>query len=156
MVSSNITIIILGLAAAWFAQVLLSGWQTRRFFERTRLLRKDGLLSIGAAGGMYRGRLFVVLVINQNDQIVHAEQMSGWTIFAQLKPVSELKGLFLSELMDESKSIPVRDKTLKAFRNAGSEILKAREKMVETSEEANRSAQDVMDESPAHLALSEK
>lgn len=114
----------LGLAAAWVVQSLLSVWQSNRFMKRFRELRKDGTASIGSAGSKYKGRAYSVLVVDSEKKIVHAELLSGWTVFAKAKSVSGLIGVSLDDLMDEEKEFAVRKKPLAAFRHAGSIIIK--------------------------------
>lgn len=123
-------VIFLSLGVAMALQIFLTGAQTKRFMRRLRDLRKDGRTSIGKAGNIYKGKMFCVLVIDDENKIVHAEQLSGWTVFAKLKPVSGLIGYTLDELMDESKPLPVNKKILEAFRSAGSEFYKEDSKTV--------------------------
>jgi len=151
---NNVTIIVLGLAVGWFVQVLLTGRQTQRFYNRMKVLRKDGTASIGTTGGIYKGRVYVVLVIDGDDRIVHAEQLSGWTTFSDLRPVPELQGKNLSELMDEQNPLPIKPKVLQAFRNAAREIYKAREEK-NSPAETDLESQSALDESAAGSALSD-
>ena len=151
---NNATIIVLGLAVGWFVQVLLTGRQTQRFYNRMKVLRKDGTASIGTTGGIYKGRVYVVLVIDGDDRIVHAEQLSGWTTFSDLRPVPELQDKNLSELMDEQNPLPIKPKILQAFRNAASEIYKTREEKHSLTE-SEQEPQSALDESAADSALSE-
>ncbi len=151
---NNVTIIVLGLAVGWFAQLLLTGRQTQRFYNRMKVLRKDGTASIGTTGGIYKGRVYVVLVIDDEDRIVHAEQLSGWTTFSDLRPVPELQGKNLSELIDEQNPPPIKPKVLQAFRNAARDIYKAREAKT-SSEESGQEPQSALDEGAADSALSD-
>jgi len=64
------------------------------------------------------------LVVDSDKKVVHADELSGWTIFAKSKPVAELVGISLDELMDEENELPVRKKTLASFRHAGGMIIK--------------------------------
>jgi DNA-binding transcriptional regulator of glucitol operon len=125
--------IILVLAAGWFLQVWLVGQQTRNIYNRMKVLRKDGRTSIGLAGNIYKGRVYTVLVVDEEDRILHAERLAGVTVFAKLKPVPELVGVPLEELMDEGKDFGLPKKTLQAFRHAGKEFNKANESDAEES-----------------------
>ena len=113
------TFIILTLAAGWMLQVWLVGQQTRNFYNRMKELRKDGRASIGLAGNIYKGRIYTVLVLDEEDRIIHAEKLSGITVFAKLKPVPELIGVTLEDLMDENREFDLTKKTMQAFRHAG-------------------------------------
>jgi len=114
----------LSLAGMWVVQSLLTVWQSNRFMKRFRELRQDGSAAIGSSGSKYKGRMYSVLVVDSDKKVVHAELLSGWTVFAQTKSVSELEGLSLDELMDEEREFTVRPKALSAFRHAGSLIIK--------------------------------
>ena len=119
--------IFLTLAVAWMFQVWLVGQQTRNFYNRMKVIRKDGRTSIGLAGNIYKGRVYTVLVLDEDDRIIHAEKLSGITVFAKLKPVPELAGVTLDDLMDEGNEFGLTKKTMKAFRHAGKEFYKAEE-----------------------------
>lgn len=131
------TFIILALAAGWFLQVWMVGQQTRNFYQRMKVLRKDGRASIGLAGNIYKGRIYTVLVLDEEDRIVHAEKLAGFTVFAKLKPVPELEGVKLEDLMDESKNFGLTQKTMQAFRHAGREFSKGSETEAEESSMGN-------------------
>ncbi|MDX9865552.1 MAG: transcriptional regulator GutM [Anaerolineaceae bacterium] len=112
------------LAGMWVVQSLMTVWQSNRFMKRFRELRQDGSAAIGSAGTKYKGRVYSVLVVDSKKQIVHAELLSGWTVFAKTKSVDALIGISLSDLMDEEKELAVKKKALAAFRHAGSLIIK--------------------------------
>jgi hypothetical protein len=85
---------------------------------------------------------------------VHAEQLSGWTTFSDLRPVPELQGKNLSELMDDQNPLPIKPKVLQAFRNAAREIYKAREES-NSPAETDQESQSALDEGAADSALSD-
>ncbi|MGI6259660.1 MAG: transcriptional regulator GutM [Anaerolineaceae bacterium] len=114
----------LGLAFAYGVQLFLTGWQAKRYYKRLKELRKDGLTSVGMAGGKWTGRTYGVLVIDEDKKIVHAEKMSGMTIFSGLRPVEGLVGLDVAELLDENQDFLLKKKPLEAFRNAANEYFK--------------------------------
>jgi len=117
-------LIFLGLALAYGIQLLLTGWQAKRYYKRLKVLRQAGLTSVGMAGSKWSGRTYGVLVIDYEQKIIHAEKMSGITIFSGLKPVNELVGLNVTELLDESRAFSMKKKLLEAFRNAAKEYFK--------------------------------
>ena len=112
------TTIIVGLAAAWALQYVLTFWQMRRFYARIAQLRRYGKVSIGVEGSAWKGRQYAVLVVDVNQRIVRAEQLSGWTVLAALKPISGLNGRPMSDLFDDDLELPVSRKLLLALRNA--------------------------------------
>ena len=122
------TVIIAGLAIAWAIQYALAFWQMRRFYRRVAELRRLGLVSIGVEGSSWRGRQYAVLVVDASHRVMRVEQLSGWTIFATLKPVLGLEGRPMSALFDDGANLPVSKKLLLALRNAASYIKKAAKK----------------------------
>ena len=114
----NYTYIFLILAASYALQLLLTGWQAKRYFRRIKELRKDGLLSVGLAGGKWSGRTYAVLVVDDAFNIIHAEKLSGMTIFSNLKSIDEFLGLNVHDVLDENREFSVKKKLLTAFRNA--------------------------------------
>jgi len=120
----NYSYIILALAAGLALQLYFTGWQTKRFYKRLKEIRKDGLASVGLQGGVWSGRTYAVLVVDESKKVLHAEKLSGMTIFSSLKPVPELVGLQADEILDENREFPLRKKLMKAFRNAAAEFFK--------------------------------
>lgn len=119
------TLIIIGLAIAWGIQYILAFFQMKRYYKRISELRRLGQVSTGVAGSSWRRRQYAVLVVDANHRIVRVEELSGWTVFAVLKPVKGLDGRPLSDLDDESLTLPVHNKMLLALRNAASYIKQA-------------------------------
>ena len=116
------TLIILGLSVAWMIQYVLTFFQMKRYYRRIAELRRLGKVSIGVAGSTWRRRQYAVLVVDANQRIVHVEELSGWTVFAGLKPVTGLDGRPMSDLDDDELELPVSEKLLLALRNAASYI----------------------------------
>ena len=124
----NYGYIFLVLAAAYALQLFLTGWQAKRFFRKLKTLRKDGVASIGMSGGKWSGRTYAVLVVDESKKIIHAEKMSGMTIFSTLNPIEDLRGLNVQELLDESRVFPIKKKLLAAFRNSAEQFFKEAKK----------------------------
>jgi DNA-binding transcriptional regulator of glucitol operon len=124
--SQPYVLVIVGLAAAWFLQLFLTYRQLRLFYARYNELRRDGPTAIATEGSIYKGRLFALLVADgDNSQVVHAEQLSGWTVFARLRPVESLVGLDLATVAGDQALRGVSPKARKAFRRAAADLLKA-------------------------------
>ena len=130
--------IIIAFVIAWTIQFGMTYLQMRRFQKRLNELRKDGTTATGMSGSMYKRRVYGVLVIDKNEKIIHAEQFSGWTVFAGLKPVKELEGFTTKDIMDEEVPLPISKKVRNAFQAAVEEIEKAKEKAAEKKEEPSR------------------
>jgi glucitol operon activator protein len=120
--------IIIAFLIAWIIQFGMTYFQMRRYYKRIRELRREGPTATGMSGSMYKRRVYGVLVFDKNEKILHAEQFSGWTVFAGLKPVKELEGLSINDIMDESVELPIPKKYRSAFQNAVLEYRKAKEK----------------------------
>jgi len=113
-------------------QLYFTGWQTKRFYSRLKEIRKDGKTSIGLDGGIWTGRRYAVLVVDDNFKILHAERFSGLTIFSKLKPVDELVGHTAQDLLSGDFYFPLSKGMLKAFKNAAKELLKDEEESKST------------------------
>ncbi len=131
IVTENFTTILFGLVVMWLFQFGLAYWQMRRFYRRMRALRQDGLTAIGLSGNRYKGRSYAVLTVGEDNRIVHAEKFSGWTVFAGLRPVPEMIGLTLDEVLAQPGRLPVGKKLQAAFASAAGELQKARQKKSE-------------------------
>ena len=129
------TWVIVGLAVAWFLQLVLSTRQLRRFYARFNELRKSGRCAIGMEGSIYRRRVYAIVVANDDDRVTHAEQLSGWTVFAQLRPVESLVGRSLQETAN-GQIAGVPPKIGRAFQKAAVDILTADDNVDEASADA--------------------
>jgi len=123
--------IIIIFVLAWALQFAMSYFQMHRFYKRVGQLRKDGITSVGMSGSMYKRRIYGVLTVDKTDKILHAEQLSGWTVFASLKPVKEVEGLYINDIMDDSSELSISKKLRSAFQSSVNEIEKARKKAAE-------------------------
>ncbi|MBG0786465.1 MAG: transcriptional regulator [Anaerolineaceae bacterium] len=114
----NFAWIFLVLALSYALQLFLTGYQAKRYYRRMRELRKNGIPSVGIAGSKWSGRTFAVLVADNDLNIVNAEVLSGYTIFANLKPVDQLLGHNIRDLLDQDNTFDLKKKILAAFRNS--------------------------------------
>ncbi len=116
--------------AAWLIQLGLAYRQARVFYRRISSLRKLGRCATGLAGGRYRGRVYVALVVHPLTRLViKAEKLSGLTVFATLKPVTQLEGHTLDELLDPQTTIEgVPPRVLESARSAAEAIQKSLDK----------------------------
>jgi DNA-binding transcriptional regulator of glucitol operon len=89
-------VVFVALVGAWAVQIMLSSQQMRRFHRRSQTLRRLGThMATGVSGTMYRRKVYAVLVVDADRRVAAAEQLSGSTILANLKPVPQLVGLDL-------------------------------------------------------------
>jgi glucitol operon activator protein len=112
----------------WLVQLALSYRQARLFTRRIGELRKLGLCATGLAGGAYRGRTYVALVVHPlTHHIIKAELLQGLTVFAKLKPVTPLEGHSIDELLNDQflPATGVSPKVIEAARSAAEAIQKS-------------------------------
>lgn len=130
-------VLIGGLALMWFLQLGLAYWQMRRFYGRISALRKQAkYVSIGLEGSAWRGRQYAVLAVNDTGHIVRAEQLSGWTVLAGLRPIEGLAGYNLHAVLDDAVELPVKPKLRAALKNAAHHILNAQQPPEPEADEA--------------------
>lgn len=128
VVGENLGVLFGLLAVMWALQFGLTYFQMKKYTKRLKVIRQDGLTSVGMSGGKYKGRTYGILTVDENNQIIHAEKMAGWTNFSNLKPVPDLVGMNLDQILDENLELPISKKLRLAFRTAANDLLEAREK----------------------------
>jgi DNA-binding transcriptional regulator of glucitol operon len=94
----GVAAIFLTLGLLWLLQLVLAYQQAQRFMRRTRVLRRQGRVSIGASRRQLRGRAYVVVAVGPDDRVMAAEALRGVTVFANARPVPALLGLPAAEL----------------------------------------------------------
>jgi glucitol operon activator protein len=115
-------------ALAWILQLALSLLQTRRFHRRiTELRRGSFATATGFAGSNWKRKVYGVLVVNENYEVIHAEKLTGFTVFASLKPVPDLVGLSVDRLEQDEPVAGIAKKTWLAFQNAAKYLLSHKE-----------------------------
>jgi DNA-binding transcriptional regulator of glucitol operon len=116
-------IIIVTLVGAWIVQLWMSHRQLRRFYKRLKVIRKDGLTAVGLDGNRLSGRTYGVLTVDpQTRRIAHAERFAGATILASLKPVPQLEGHTLDDLLAGKLNAGISGRLQRAFANAARDI----------------------------------
>jgi glucitol operon activator protein len=117
--------------AAWLLQLGLAYRQARLFYKRVSSLKKLGRCATGLSGGRYRGRTYVVIVVHPLTRLISkAEQLRGITVFAGLKPVAQLDGRSLDELLNPNTSSieGLSPRVIEAARSAAEAIQKSFDK----------------------------
>ena len=128
VIGENLGVIFVMLVIMWSLQFGLTYLQMKKYTKRLKVIRQDGLTSVGMTGGKYKGRTYGILTVDENNQVIHAEKMAGWTNFSNLRPVPDLVGLNLDQILDENLELPISNKLRLAFRTAANDLLDAREK----------------------------
>ena len=90
------------------------------------MLRTLGRCAVGVSGSIYKTKAYGVLVVDKTDRIVRAEKLTGFTIFAQLRPVDQLVGRTLSDLLSGPFK-GLSPKVHNAFKMAAETLLKGSE-----------------------------
>ena len=128
VIGDNLGVLFVLLVVMWVLQFGLTFFQMKKYTKRLKVIRKDGITSVGMSGSKYKGRTYGILTVDDNNQIIHAEKMAGWTNFSNLRPVPDLVGLNLDQILDEEFDLPIKNKLLLAFRTAANDLLEARKK----------------------------
>lgn len=117
--------IVAALAVLWGVQVFLSTLQMRRFHKRSQQLRRQGAhMAVGVAGNMYKRKVYVVVVVDTAGKVTAAEQLSGFTIFASLRPIPGMEGRDVWEIGRGEPAAKVSAKTWAAIDHAASFLRK--------------------------------
>jgi DNA-binding transcriptional regulator of glucitol operon len=87
------------IAVAWVLQIWMSSSQMRRFNKRSHELAKTGdFMSVGLAGTTYRRKVYTILVVDREGTVTAAEELAGFTVFANTRPLHGVVGLPLDEV----------------------------------------------------------
>jgi glucitol operon activator protein len=116
---------------AWCLQLALAYWQARRFYRDVSRLRRLGPCATAMAGGRYRGRTYVVLVAHPKRRaILAARQLSGFTVFARLRPLPQVEGRPLDELLvpETLGALGLKPRLSEAVRSAAGTLQEAIER----------------------------
>ena len=127
VIGENLGVIFVLLVVMWVLQFGLTYIQMRKYTARLKIIRQDGLTAVGMSGTKYKGRTYGVLTIDDDKKVIHAEKMSGWTNFSNIRPVTDMVGLTIEQILDENIDHPISNKLLLAFQNAAKDLLEAKE-----------------------------
>ena len=84
-------------AALWIAQMLLSWRQAKQFMADIAVLRSSGIVSIGR--GKRRGMRTYVALALRDGVVTDSRILNGYTVFARAKPLPDLVGASVDELI---------------------------------------------------------
>jgi DNA-binding transcriptional regulator of glucitol operon len=110
------------LGVLWLLQLLLAYQQAQRFMARSRALRRQGRVSIGASPRQVRGRAYAVIAVGPDDRVTAAEALSGITVFANARPVPALLGLRAADLAAGAEVPDLAPRVLTAARGAAAAL----------------------------------
>ena len=90
---TSMLIVLAAVVAGWAVQAYLSFNQALAFNKQVVALRKQGTVTVGAAGKRYRGgRAYVALAIDDREIITDTLTLSGFTTFARGRRLAPLVG----------------------------------------------------------------
>lgn len=97
---TNLTRILLVIAAMWAAQLALAYMQAKRFQADLSSLRKLGTVAVGMGGRRYRGgRAFVALTVDGNEIVQDGLVLKGFTVFAKSRKLYNYIGFSLDDIL---------------------------------------------------------
>ena len=109
------TTIILLMFVMWGMQLALTYFQIKRFYAKVKSLRQYGITSIGMAGSFLKGRVYTVVVVDENGVIVNAEKLTGLTVFSNLKPVPDIIGFNINVVDHNTFGLSLKRKVRESF-----------------------------------------
>ncbi len=122
---SAITFILLSFIFVWLLQLSFSYLQMRQFNRRVFALRSKGVkTAVGMAGNMYKRRVYAIVVVDSARQVVAAERLSGWTVFARPLPLPQIIGCSLEQLQSADPRFGISKKLWQAIQHASSFIVR--------------------------------
>jgi glucitol operon activator protein len=110
------------LGVLWLLQLVLAYQQAQRFMARTRALRRQGKVAIGASRRQLRGRAYVVVAVGPDGRLTAAEALRGLTVFANPRPVPALVGLPAAELAAGAQVRDLPSRVLAAAHSAAAAL----------------------------------
>jgi DNA-binding transcriptional regulator of glucitol operon len=97
---TNLTRILLVIAAMWAAQLALAYMQAKRFQADLSGLRKLGTVAVGMGGRRYRGgRAFVALTVDGDEIVQDGLVLKGFTVFAKSRKLNNYIGFSLDDIL---------------------------------------------------------
>ena len=93
-----VTTLITLAAIAWLSQLLLGGWQIRRFNRAFDRLCGKGRVGVGRSAGRFRPRVVIAIAVDEKNCITDTLLMKGMTVFARPQTLPVLQGKHIDEL----------------------------------------------------------
>ena len=119
MTTTSAILLLGAVVAGWMVQLYLTYQQSTAFNRQVTALRKEGTVSVGAAGRRYRGgRPFVAIAVDDHGVVRNAISLSGWTTFARGRPVPELFDVKVNRLRGDARILGLSPQQRDAARQA--------------------------------------
>ena len=95
------TLIVMALIA-WCIQIMFSWFQIRRFNHAFLSLKKGIYLGVGRSKNKrFKPRVLIAISLDENQVVIDSVIMKGITVFAIPKPISQLHGLSVLDIIPE-------------------------------------------------------
>lgn len=95
------TLIVMALFA-WCTQIILSWLQIRRFNHAFSSMKRSRYLGVGRSKNKhFKPRVLIALSLDENQIVIDSVIMKGITVFAKPKPISQLHGLSVLDIIPE-------------------------------------------------------
>jgi DNA-binding transcriptional regulator of glucitol operon len=96
---ASMVLVLAAVVAGWLVQLYLTFKQSEAFNKQVVHLRRQGTVTVGAAGRRYRGgRAYVALAVDERRVVVDAITLSGWTTFARGRRLPTLVGVKANQI----------------------------------------------------------
>ena len=98
------------LGVVWALQLYLAYRQAQIFQKDMKSLRQHAPnVSVGVGGRRYRGgRAYVALAANESGIVKHAILLSGFSIFARAKDLSDYTGFSIDDIISGNRAVSSR------------------------------------------------
>lgn len=84
---------------AWILHIILGWWQISCFNKAFAHLCKQGKVGVGRTQGRFKPKVIIAVAFNENNLVVDAIMMRGFTIFSRPKSINILNGLLLEKIV---------------------------------------------------------
>ncbi|OCG26075.1 XRE family transcriptional regulator [Gilliamella sp. wkB108] len=96
------TLIVIALIA-WCTQIIFSWFQIRRFNHAFLAMKKGTYLGVGRSQTKrFKPRVLIAISLDENQVVIDSILMKGITVFALPKPINQLHGLSVAEIIPEN------------------------------------------------------
>lgn len=87
---------------AWLIQIIFSGVQIYRFNQAFAAMKKGTYLGMGRSSRKrFQPRVLIALSFDKDYRVIDSVIMQGLTVFAQPKPLDQLHGVKLADIVPE-------------------------------------------------------
>jgi glucitol operon activator protein len=112
-------LLLAAVVAGWIVQAVMTFRQSTSFNKAAHDLRSAGTVAVGVGGRPYRGgRAYVALAVDDQNRVVKAVTLSGWTTFARPHELPAVVGSSVNRLRRAESGSDLSAAQALAVRNA--------------------------------------